>query len=310
MATRKTQTPKALPLNTAILNAVPVILPEYAHVTFVLVGCGGNGSWMAGVIARVLSLLPQVGKTGNALFYDPDVVERENIPRQLFFEPEIGLNKAHVLAARYGLQMGVDITSFDKPFEWSYHNAGSIGNHRSLVILVGCVDGPAGREAMSQTLGHPTYQQHRYWWLDLGNHRDSGQVVLGNTSELNDLKDSFSLKTYCRLLPSAALVHPELLEAQVPDPAPTPAPDGLRGCASILYGNPQSYSINQIMSAIGSDYLHRLLFGELNKWATYFDLRTGSGRSLYTAPEAIARAVGRPKLYDPPAQRQRRQTKA
>ena len=83
---------------------VPNIMPK----NIVIIGCGGNGS-------RVVPLIAQMVKSQSWIInpcitlIDGDNVEASNLVRQNFIEPDIGRNKAEVLADRYSNAYGVDI---------------------------------------------------------------------------------------------------------------------------------------------------------------------------------------------------------
>lgn len=270
-------------INTDYLDARPIWLGEFNQVLFVLVGCGGNGSYVAESIARFCRLLTQRGKRAQALFIDPQSVEVKNIPRQRFSDAEIGLNKAQVLAARYSLLWGVEILAYPTRF-----NADLLhGYYNWLIFLVGCVDDGPARNAIAQCLiQNSSSDLPKRWWLDLGNHQESGQILLGSAPDPNHLRWAFQTPSHCLTLPSPALVHPEIL---------LPRPDQLinapMSCAEIAMLNAQSQTVNGMCAAIASDYLNRLLFGQLKKWATYFDLETGATQTHYTAPQTIAQFI-------------------
>lgn len=267
-------------INTDYLEAKPIWLGEFDQVLFVLVGCGGNGSYMAETIARFCRLLGQQGKRAQALFIDPQTIEIKNIPRQRFSDAEIGLNKAQVLAARYSLLWGVEIHAYPTLF-----NADLLqGYYNWLTFLVGCVDDGPARNAIAQCLEqNSSTQLPKRWWLDLGNDRESGQILLGSTPTSNHLRWAFQTSSHCLTLPSPALVHPEILLPRPDQLANTPM-----SCAEIAMLNAQSQTVNGMCAAIASDYLNRLLFGQLKKWATYFDLETGTSQTRYTCPQAIS----------------------
>jgi PRTRC genetic system ThiF family protein len=267
-------------INTEYLEAKPVWLGEFDQVLFVLVGCGGNGSYMAEAIARFCRLLGQQGKRAQALFIDPQTAEIKNIPRQRFSDAEIGLNKAQVLAARYSLLWGVEIqahpTFFNTDLLQGYYNW--------LIFLVGCVDdGPARNEIAQSLEQNSSTQLPKRWWLDLGNDRESGQVLLGSAPTPDHLRWAFQTPSHCLTLPSPALVHPEILLPRPDQVANTPM-----SCAEIAMLNAQSQTVNGMCAAIASDYLNRLLFGQLKKWATYFDLEAGTSQTRYICPQSIS----------------------
>ena len=87
--------------------------------SIVVIGCGGTGSW----------LLPKLIKTINdakrkdlltsrfkLVLVDADKIEDKNLVRQNFIGPEIGINKAEVMATRYGphLDSSIEVIYYDK----------------------------------------------------------------------------------------------------------------------------------------------------------------------------------------------------
>lgn len=280
-------------LNLEAVQAVPVLLPEFAKLRLVLVGCGGNGSWMAESLARLAYILQGRGIEVEVEFYDADTVEPKNIPRQRFYPAELGLNKAVALAARYNMRYGLRIAAVPTHFKalerHDWYNT-------TLTVLVGGVDGPEGRQALHASLA----QDKPYrWWLDLGNHQSSGQVLIGSHSDITELPTAFGLQTLCTRLPSPGLLHPELLEPLQRSELEEQSPEG---CAHL---DVQGLTVNQQVSAIATDYLHRLISGKLTRWATYFDQSTGVMNSLYITPDGIATALNRPRLFSHPPKRKR-----
>jgi hypothetical protein len=59
-----------------------------------------------------------------------------------------------------------------------------------------------------------------------------------------------------------------------------------------MMANAQGLIVNQRVAAEAADYLARLLIHRnLRRFATYFDLASGSVRNHYITPEEIKRAV-------------------
>jgi len=239
---------------------------------------------MAKSIAQVCHLLLEQGRKVEATFYDPDLVEQKNIPRQDFYLPELRLNKAQVLATRWSLRLGVPITGVDKAFDAAEIHR--LRSWESLVILVGCVDNHIGRQAIAKCLNNQTDQAPKIWWLDLGNTESAGQVVLGSAHTVQHLESAFNLPGHCIQLPSPALVYPNLLEPRLEH-----VPNAHLSCAELAMLNAQSQGVNLQCAAIGTDYLNRMLFGKLLKFCTEFDLRTGTMQSKWITKKAVAEAV-------------------
>lgn len=84
------------------------ILKKFNNWHIVLVGCGGTGSNLVPHLAQLIHSLKS--EKISVVLADQDIVEPENIGRQLFIEPEVGENKAEVLQMRYYTAWGIDIS--------------------------------------------------------------------------------------------------------------------------------------------------------------------------------------------------------
>lgn len=276
---------KSPTLDLSFLQAATLLLPSAETWNLVLVGCGGTGSWLAPSVARIARVIQEGGKTANVWFVDPDHVEAKNIPRQSFCEAELGQNKAATLAGRLSAAWGLDIRVSRGRFDSSKINAGPWYSYDSVTVLIGCVDNAAGRKEMARALERNRADSpHRVWWLDCGNTEHSGQVLFGSSVQPKQLEGAMVSAKICRALPAPSLVAPDLLTAR-----PEEAGRDKRSCAEIQLANAQSLAVNQMVASIATDYLLRIVFGGLNRFATYFDLASGSMRSSYCSAEEIAK---------------------
>ena len=269
------------------LNAVPVILAPHKQLKLYLVGCGGTGGWLAPSLVRLTKILTDQGHAISLTLIDHDHVEQSNIPRQNFLATDLGLNKAQILALRYGVAYGVDVRAIPERF-----NPEMVQNdHNTLSIVIGCVDNGAARQAIAKTLqdNHPNALP-RVWWLDGGNTRTQGQVLLGSWSApeaflplfctLSQENNSTAKPVGCINLPGPSIQHPELLE-----PLPEELADHNLSCEEMVARNAQSLLINQRVAVEIAEYLVELLVSRnLRRFATYFDMEVGSSYSRFTSP--------------------------
>jgi hypothetical protein len=167
------------------------------------------------------------------------------------------------------------------------------GDARSRVcLLIGCVDNAAARRAISTTLdrgrwgyGGPGAHQP-VWWLDTGNGRNSGQVLLGNATRPEALRGAFHPAAgLCQALPAPSLQRPDLLDAP---PEPRPRLD----CAEAIAAGDQGPTINQVVAAIAASYVEKLLAGTGGWMASYFDLDDGTLRCVAAEPKTAASIAG------------------
>lgn len=273
--------PTAAPdLDLSFMNAARVITVAHQEVRLVMVGCGGTGGWLAPSVARIARVLNESGTETSALFVDPDFIERKNIPRQNFCDAEQGFPKAQTLAARYSLAWGVEIGVITDHFK-----AEMIGSRwNRLTVVIGCVDNAAARQELARTLAANSGDSPPHvWWLDCGNQRESGQVLLGSTNDPRALRAAFPLDGFCQHLPSPVMQCPDLLE-----PQPEELSHQNLSCAELALANAQGLIVNQRVAAEAADYLARLLIHQnLRRFATWFDLASGAVRNSYITPEKI-----------------------
>ena len=266
--------------------------------TIVLVGCGGTGGFLAESICRLL-----IGRPSRLFLVDPDRVEPHNVARQAFDRRDVGRFKAEVLAERLASRFERAVDYSVLPYDRQLH-ASVFGDAASgLRLLVGCVDNAAARRAIATTLDAPSWSGMRsqnVWWLDAGNGRNSGQLLLGNTTRPDALRHSFMPASgECRALPAPSLQRPDLLTAA---PEPRSQPD----CAQAVADGMQGPTINQVVASIAASYVEKLLNGTCTWMAAYFDLDDGTLRCLPADPKLVAEIAGlHPNAVAPPASRRR-----
>lgn len=297
-------------VDLSFLNAKLVLPVDYKSVEFWLVGAGGTGSFMAMNLARLVFELKTLGKQTKIVIVDPDIVEEGNIPRSNFCFAEIGSNKAETLAARVNRAWGIEVGFIKEGFRPALLNSKSedwsvrASNSNKLTILVGCVDNTQARLEMHETLklhNEKSYDHSfpRLWWIDGGNGRDSGQVLIGNRLNEKEICRSALNTPILSLLPAPSLQHPELLQ---PDGENNKRSIGQANerlsCAERIRLGEQSLNVNSRVAVEMSEILSQLLLTQtLKRCATYFDLESGASRSVYNTPENILAAT----KYEPKA---------
>ncbi len=276
----------------ADLKPARLQLPAFKELRLVQVGCGGSGSWLAPHVARAARMVQEEqGARVRVYYVDDDTVQAKNLRRQNFCEPELGQPKAVALARRYSSAYGVEAVAVAARFKGDPYLRDSYYSDR-LTLLIGCVDNPESRSAISQLL-----PAHRSWsgpsnifWLDCGNDHATGQVYLGSAASPEGLHGALPVPGLCIALPSPALQDPRLL---IPQPEEDLEEDGL-SCADIAAQSSQSRGINQAVAAVAASYLFRMFDGVLDHFATYLNLRTGAMTSTPITPENVALASGAP----------------
>lgn len=289
------QTPPPAPAaNLDFYHASTVLTREFETVQIVLVGCGGSGAYVAQHISRIARVLFDQNAAVQFTLVDPDRVQEKNIGRQLFSDCHVGQEKAVVLARRHGLPLGLNTMAFVGEY-----GEEMLFGRSDLIVLVGCVDRPEARRALAATLRHNPEEPGpnalpRIWWLDCGNVRDAGRVLLGSAYTYDQMRGAFYAgHKKCISLPGPALQYPSLLVPQREDD-----PDSGMSCAELAAANLQSLNINAAVAAQAADMLTRLLITrDLKRYASVVNVESGVVKSYYVTPEQVARDIGKPKGY-------------
>ena len=157
-----------------------------------VIGCGGTGGWVVPHLARLVKSLG----VGSLSIADGDVVEAKNLGRQNFVETDLGENKAVALAKRYSGAFGIPIRAIP----------GMLLDDRGMTrqspqIVIGCVDSHKARRTIAEYMS----QSYECVWIDAGNEGVAGQVILGYTGPVGNVRGAgptpLALPTISQLLP-------------------------------------------------------------------------------------------------------------
>ena len=258
-----TDTPTPLQLQVRIPQRVPLTL----------VGCGGTGSHIASGLISIAGALADRGTQTDIYLVDPDIVEERNVGRQLFSAGDIGYPKAQVLASRlnvaFGARVGGAVRAIDTLDTFCEADPRP-GADSELNLVIGAVDNPAARLLISKAVAS-TYG--RLWWLDIGNEHHSGQVALGNATEVELFRRSCELGMITRL-PAPHLVYPDLVKA------PVKQTKRKQSCAELTATGEQGLMVNRMMAAWACAMLDSFLVRQdLHYFAVAVDLQWGGVRS-------------------------------
>lgn len=258
-----------------------------ADAVIVLVGCGGTGGFLAEALCRLL-----LDRPAELYLVDHDRVEPRNLRRQAFVDGDVGRYKAQALAERlsrrYHRTIGYDV----RPYDAGAHGRVWRRTRSRLPLVIGCVDGAAGRNAIRRTLVDHDPNAWRddaaetVWWLDVGNGRNDGQVLLGNLATDRFLAHSFRLGTQqCLGLPAPSQQRRDLLLAA---PRPQAPPD----CAERVVAGEQGATINQVMAAVAASFVEKLLDGACTWMAAYVNMDDGVVQRVAADPHVVAELTG------------------
>ncbi len=225
----------------------------------VVVGCGGTGGFVADGLARLLPL------SISLVLIDMDTVEERNLNRQSFTSADIGLFKSEALAKRLA-------GKYQRPVQYSVLPVGAGDLPRG--IIVGCVDNGLARQAIADHL------HDGQWWIDAGNGRNFGQVLIGN-SKTEKLRPSF-VADLCAKLPLPIIQQPAILAQVLRE----------QSCAEAVAADDQSPTINQAMGALVLEVVRRILEGTCPWMQLYLNLDAGTLTPTMATPEVVSRLTG------------------
>jgi PRTRC genetic system ThiF family protein len=218
------------------------ISEAHAPISVCVIGCGGTGYEVFRELVRMNDVLIRLGKAGmNVTVYDPKKISLANMGRQLFTESEIGMHKASVLVDRANRQFGLEWNAIDA------HWDGDI-NHN---IIISCVDKVMPREQIYHFLNNDqseNIENYPYYWMDYGNGKNFGQVVLGTNPALEwrrrEMEDEFDFAT----MPHVLDHYPDM-EDEPSEPS----------CTTEQALSSQDLNINGILAKLGTDMLYKLI---------------------------------------------------
>lgn len=219
------------------------ILNPQHKITVNLIGLGGTGSQVLTCLAKLNEALNSFGRPGIHVYaYDGDVVSFANIGRQLFSTADIGVNKAIVLVTRLNRFYG---------YEWEAVPAMYSGREHANITIT-CVDTAAARlQVAEDLLQKPRSNEpvnRPVYWLDFGNLKSTGQVVLGT---IGKVKQPDKSKYECvDSLPTVVKKFPQLKRIKEADQGPS--------CSLADAINKQDLFINPALAQLGMNILWKL----------------------------------------------------
>jgi len=114
-------------------------------------------------------------------------------------------------------------------------------------------------------------------FVSAGNHHASGQVCIGNSSDVTLIKRTLDRADgKVPYLPKVGVLFPALLE-----PEPDPTPDAGLSCADLLLAGAQDININDWVSVVVGQYIHKILYREpIETFLTFISADTLTIRSI------------------------------
>ncbi len=225
----------------------PELLNPTNSITVCLIGAGGTGSQVLTALARMSHSLQQLGHAGfQVSLWDDDVITDANRGRQLFADCEVGLSKAAALITRTNRFFGTGWKAIEMPFTLTT----AIGRN---AIYISCVDTAASRFEIAEVLGELDLSTNRSdiprYWMDFGNGRDTGQVILSTIGTIKQPKSEKFLPVGS--LPQVTQEFAELLRQGDTEDLPS--------CSLAEALEKQDLFINSVLAQMGCSLLWQLL---------------------------------------------------
>ena len=226
-------------------------------IRLLIIGCGGNGSAIAGGLPYLDQALRAWGHQGlDVTLCDGERISATNCVRQPFSRAEIGMFKSTVIAGRTNAFWGLNWSAVTK------HYTGALQGVPSPDFVIGCVDSRKARHSIS---GAFTKGEFPYW-LDLGNKASVGQFVLGY-----DGRPTANGRGAPGSLPSVAKLMPEICDAALDEDDDEPS------CSAAEAIERQEPFVNQVIAGHALALLTRLLrHGEISHHGGFISLESGT----------------------------------
>ena len=197
-----------------------------------------------------------------------------NLGRQLFSLSELGLNKASALVTRVNRLFGLQWQAAQCRLDLKVHKL--FGN-----ILITAVDNVAIRKDIGKlySSGPRNFgnrpEVHNYYWMDLGNSKSTGQVIMGSNGKIKQPAKQKGIGTIA-ILKSVTDLYPNLEKFEKEDNTPS--------CSLAEALTKQDLFINSTLAQLGANIIWKM-FRELKiKYnGVYLNLET-----LTTNPIKIA----------------------
>ena len=173
------------------------LLESRVPIRVLLAGVGGTGSRVLSGLRHIHLALLAFDRPGlEVIALDPDTVSEVNLVRQAFYPADLGLAKSLVLVNRLNLSCGL-----------AWQAGMHIVNRQVILelqpqIVLSCVD---TRTARAEIYSGVTDRASRvHYWMDFGNARDMGQVILGEPLNAINKRSRGRLRTAPELFPEIA----------------------------------------------------------------------------------------------------------
>lgn len=243
---------------------------------FIVVGAGGTGGYLIPNLARMVSIKNKEGEVShNITIVDADLIEDKNLLRQQFVAPDIGKNKAEVMAQRYGRSFGLTIGYMKKYIEDPEDLVKLMKSSRSTPVIIDAVDNNKTRLVMKEALDIYGADAESLI-LSSGNEEYAGQVIFTYKNKFR-VNAATALSGMSANTPSLFEIFPTAEIGLLPTEL---------SCAEQAISAPQNIHTNMTAANIIFGYANKLLnFEPIDQLAIFFDTKT-QANSIYPATQS------------------------
>ncbi len=152
-----------------------------------VVGAGGTGSKVLIALMEMNHSLIELRHAGlQVRLWDDDIITSANLGRQRFAECETGLHKSVALINRANRFSGTNWKAETRKFEKD--SFGQVPEESRATVTITCVDNVQARfgvaEILKEVSDRRNYRDNPKYWLDFGNSRHTGQVLLSTIGKI------------------------------------------------------------------------------------------------------------------------------
>jgi PRTRC genetic system ThiF family protein len=182
-----------------------IVNPVGNQISISVIGCGGTGSLLMPIISRFAYALREQRQLDFSVnVYDPDNVDEINPCRQGFSPYEAGYNKADCYVSRLNTFWGYTWSSIPDVFK---------AEHDFTKIIITATDTKQSRYEIADLIKKnnkitkEAQENYTYYWIDLGNSRDTGNVLMTDFKSLRNVIDYYPDKLEDKSVPSCSIAQ-------------------------------------------------------------------------------------------------------
>jgi PRTRC genetic system ThiF family protein len=177
------------------IHAIPPYFLNSTHpITICLIGAGGTGSLMATRLARLDYALRQSGRTGLAVdVFDDDIVEEHNVGRQGFCPYDVGDNKAINVVTKVNRGFGCTFRANAQKFNIEQADSKYSTTYNIYITATDNAQFRLDFQPFFKNQKTPNCDNgygYAFYWMDLGNAKNTGQCILGSNTIKQPLADN------------------------------------------------------------------------------------------------------------------------